>query len=253
MTLQFHQFSYMSDNYGVLIHEPSTGETAMADAGDAASSLAALKDTGWALSHILITHHHGDHTAGLAEVKAATGATVIGPSNASIKNVDERYGDGAEFVFAGHVCRCIHTPGHTLDMLNFYFPDDGVIFTGDTLFTLGCGRVFEGDKPMMWASLKKLIALPAETVVYSAHEYTLANARFALSVDPGNSALQRRTLDFEQMRERGEATSPTTMAAEMETNPFLRAADPTIRAHLGLEGASDEAVFAEIRTRKDNF
>ena len=253
MALQFHQFSYMSDNYGVLIHEPATGETAMVDAGDADAAMAALKETGWTLSHILITHHHGDHTAGLAAVKEATGATVIGPDNPAIKGVDERYGDGDIFVFAGHVCRCIHTPGHTLDMLNFHFPDDGVIFTGDTLFTLGCGRVFEGDKPMMWASLKKLISLPPETVVYSAHEYTLANAKFALSVDPGNSALQRRTLDFEQMRERGEATSPTTMAEEMETNPFLRAADPGIRAHLGMEGASDEEVFAEIRSRKDSF
>ncbi len=253
MALQFHQFSYMSDNYGVLIHEPSTGETALVDAGDAASALAALKDTGWSLSHILITHHHGDHTAGLAEVKAATGAMVIGPDNASIRNIDERYGGGDEFVFAGHVCRCIHTPGHTLDMLNFYFADEGVIFTGDTLFTLGCGRVFEGDRSMMWASLQKLMALPAETVVYSAHEYTLANARFALSVDPGNSALQRRTLDFEQMRDRGEATSPTTMAEEMATNPFLRASDPAIRRHLGMVDAPDEAVFAEIRTRKDNF
>ncbi|MEM7270650.1 MAG: hydroxyacylglutathione hydrolase [Pseudomonadota bacterium] len=255
MALEMHQFPYMSDNYGVLIHAPETGETAMVDAGDADAARKALAETGWKLTHILITHHHGDHTAGLSAIKAETGATVIGPAPESqpIGGLDERYGDGDEFTWAGRVCRAIHTPGHTLDMINFYFPEEGVVFTGDTLFTLGCGRVFEGDKAMMWSSLSKLIALPPETIVYSAHEYTLANAAFALSVDPNNTALVERAEAIKAMRDRGEPTSPTTMAEEMATNPFLRAADPVLRSYLGMETASDAEVFAEVRTRKDNF
>ena len=253
MALEFHQFSYMSDNYGVLIHEPVTGETAMVDAGDAAAAMAALKKTGWSLSHILITHHHGDHTAGLAAVKDATGAVVIGPDNPSIKGVDERYGDGDEFIFAGHVCRCIHTPGHTLDMLNYYLPEQGVCFTGDTLFSLGCGRIFEGDPSMMWDSLTKLMALPAETTLYSSHEYTQANAAFALSVDPDNAELIARCAGVEEKRAKGQPTVPSLLSEELATNPFLRASDVRIRAQLKMPDASDREVFAEIRSRKDNF
>lgn len=251
MSLEIRQFSYMSDNYGALIHAPD-GATALVDAGDASAALAALKKSGWTLSHILVTHHHGDHTAGLAEVKAATGATVVGPAGGKTP-VDMGVGDGDEFDFGGRKVCAIHTPGHTLDMINYHFPEDGVAFTGDTLFTLGCGRVFEGDMDMMWRSLSKLAALPPETIIYSAHEYTLANARFAVTVDPDNDALQARADKVAEMREAGEATSPTTLAEELATNPFLRAGDADIRRHLGMEDASDAEVFGEIRRRKDGF
>lgn len=157
------------------------------------------------------------------------------------------------FTFAGSEVQVIHTPGHTADMLNYYLPSEGVVFTGDTLFALGCGRLFEGDAPTMWNSLNKLMALPAETTVYCSHEYTLANAEFAVSVDPDNAALQARFATIKQQRANGEATVPSSLAEELATNPFLRAADPDIRAHLNMQSADDAEVFAEIRKRKDNF
>ena len=225
------------------------------DAGDAAAALDALKAKGWSLTQIWITHHHGDHTAGLMDVKVETGAEVIGPAPVSspIEGVDRRMGDGDVFAFAGQDVKVIHTPGHTTDMINFYLPEAGVVFTGDTLFTLGCGRIFEGDAAMMWESLKKLIALPDETIVYSAHEYTMANAKFAASVDVANPNLDVRIMEVKAKRDRGAATSPSTIAMERATNPFLRASDPSIRAYLDMESASDAEVFAEIRKRKDNF
>ncbi|MGB0411435.1 MAG: hydroxyacylglutathione hydrolase [Pikeienuella sp.] len=253
--MKFHQFAYGSDNYGVLVHDETSGQTALVDAGDAGAALAALKETGWTLSHIWITHHHWDHTDGLAEVKAATGAEVIGPHQVSqpIDGLDREMGEGDVFAFGGTDVRVLHTPGHTTDMINFYLPDVGVVFTGDTLFTLGCGRIFEGNPAMMWESLSKLADLPAETIVYSAHEYTLANAKFAASVDADNPDLVAQISAVKAKRERGEATSPSTIGMERATNPFLRAADPAIRACLGMETASDAEVFAEIRKRKDNF
>ncbi|MGB0508370.1 MAG: hydroxyacylglutathione hydrolase [Pikeienuella sp.] len=253
--MEIIQFPYLSDNYGVLIHSPSTGETAMVDVGDAGACLAAVEASGWTLTHIWITHHHWDHTQGLAEVKAATGARVIGPKPESqpIAGLDERYGDGDRFSFGGEEVRVLHTPGHTTDMINFWIPGQGVVFTGDTLFTLGCGRIFEGNPAMMHESMSKLAALPPETAVYSAHEYTLANLAFALSVDPNNAALVARGEEIKAMREADQATSPSTIAAELATNPFLRSSDPAMRAHLGMEDASDAEVFKEVRGRKDNF
>ena len=254
-TLEYFQFPYMSDNYGVLVHSPGTGQTAAVDAGDATAYLDALETKGWELSHLLITHHHGDHTAGLAEIKNQTGCTVIGPEQLSqpISGLDKMVGDGDKFEFAGVGVEVLHTPGHTTDMMNFYFPSENIIFTGDTLFTLGCGRVFEGTKTMMWQSLQKLMQLPPATIGYSSHEYTLANAKFALSVDPDNEKLKIRTEKFEAMRADGKPTVPSTLGEELDTNPFLRAGDPAIRKFLGMEDASDSEVFAEIRSRKDNF
>lgn len=251
MTLQFHQFAYNSDNYGVLIHEPSSGETACIDAGDMPEYQGALNRTGWSLSEIWITHHHWDHTDGLKKLKAATGAKARGPEG--VAGVDETLAGGDKFTFAGHVIEVIHTPGHTLDMLNFHIPSQHAVFTGDTLFSLGCGRIFEGTPEMMWESLSKLAVLPKNTVVYSSHEYTLANAQFALSVDPDNADLKGRASDIEDKRKAGAPTVPSLLSDELATNPFLRAKDPAIRAHLGLEHASDAEVFAEIRKRKDSF
>jgi len=253
--LDIHQFPYGSDNYGVLLHCGRTDETAMVDAGDAAAAGAALAETGWHLSQIWITHHHADHTAGLATVKAATGCHVIGPAAGGhpVEAIDQPVDDGGHFTFAGCEVRVLGTPGHTLDMINFHLPSEKLVFTGDTLFAMGCGRLFEGDAEMMWTSLQKLMALPDDTVIYCSHEYTVANADFALSVDPDNSALVSRADAVRALRATGQPTIPTTLALEKATNPFLRAADPQIRALLGMEDANDGSVFSEIRRRKDNF
>jgi len=250
MALNFHQFPYGSDNYGVLVHDDATGRTACVDAGDANASLAALSKLGWTLSDIWITHHHGDHTAGLAEMKSQTGAKVTGPD---LPHVDLVVGEGDVFDFPGTRVRILETPGHTLDMLNFYLEDDGTVFTGDTLFVLGCGRLFEGDAEQMHVSLQKLVNLPGETTVYCSHEYSMANADFALSVDPSNADLIRRADEIKGLRATNQPTVPTTIADELATNPFLRAGDRAIRQGLGMIDATDAAVFAELRARKDRF
>jgi len=251
MTLDLHQFDYDQDNYGVLLHDSESGETAMVDAGDAAAARAALATAGWQLTQIWITHHHGDHTAGLQDIAAETGAVIYGP--AGVSGVTNTLSGGDSFVFAGRRVEVLATPGHTLDMLNYHLASESLAFTGDTLFAMGCGRLFEGDAEMMWESLTKLMALDDETIIYCSHEYTAANAAFALSVDPDNQALQRRAEAVAELRAAGQPTVPTIMALEKETNPFLRADDAAIRTVLGMESATDSAVFAEIRRRKDSF
>lgn len=250
MNLEFYQFPYGSDNYGVLIHDEQSGKTACVDAGDAQASMSALAQTGWSLSDIWITHHHADHTAGLAELKSRTGARVIGPD---LPHVDKIVAQGDMFDFAQRRVSVIETPGHTLDMLNFYLEHDAVIFTGDTLFAMGCGRLFEGSAAQMHASLQKLAALPPQTVVYCSHEYTAANAEFALSVDPSNPELVARVAEVTKRRATGKPTVPTSIGLELATNPFLRADNQAIRQGLDMLEASDEAVFAELRSRKDRF
>ncbi len=251
MAFDYFQFPYNSDNYGVLIHDPETGATVVVDPGEAGATHAALKETGWQLSEIWITHHHWDHTDGLAEVKAKYSAHVRGPEG--VAGVDQVLKGGDRFAFAGAQVDVLHTPGHTLDMLNFHLASDAVIFTGDTLFVMGCGRLTEGTPDMMWESLQKLMLLPAATTVYCSHEYTLANVEFALSVDPENAALITRAEMARLKRSTGTPTVPTDLEAEFETNPFLRPSDPSIRAVLGMQEATDAEVFAEIRRRKDNF
>lgn len=250
MRLAIHQFPYNGDNYGVLLHDAQRGETALVDAGDAEAAKAALEEAKWPLTQIWITHHHGDHTAGLASL-VGDGVEVFGP--AGIDWIDTVLDGGDRFAFAGREVEVISTPGHTLAMLNYHLPAEKLVFTGDTLFAMGCGRLFEGDAPMMWNSLCKLMALADDTVVYCGHEYTAANARFALSVDPANTSLQRRAKAVDELRSIGQPTVPTMIALEKATNPFLRASDAGLRAHLGMGGASDAEVFAEVRRRKDNF
>lgn len=254
-TLKIFQFPYNADNYGVLLHCPESGDTACIDAGDAAATEAALAETGWSLTHLFITHHHADHTAGLTTLKAAHNAHVIGPPPRStpISGIDSALWDGDSFDFATQQVRVIATPGHTTDMINFYLPDEKIIFTGDTLFALGCGRVFEGSFDMMWNSLEKLLTLPDDTIIYCSHEYTKANADFAVSVDPDNETLIKRRAHIIEQRAKNIATVPTLMSVEKATNPFLRPDDLSIRAHLGMEKATDGDVFAEIRRRKDAF
>ena len=250
MALEIYQFSFGPlANYGVLLHDPSSGATASIDAGSEASVMEALAKTGWALSEIWITHHHGDHIEGVAAVRKQTGARVVGPS--SIPDLDQTLSDNDSFEFAGHRVEVLHTPGHTLDMLNYYLPEEDLIFVGDTLFVVGCGRVFEGDFAMMHESLQRLAALPPQTVVYCSHEYTEANADFALTVDPANEALIARAEEVRRLRSEGKPTVPTTIARELETNPFLRAHTPSVRTAVDMPDASDAEVFAEVRRRKD--
>jgi hydroxyacylglutathione hydrolase len=251
--LEVHQFPCLSDNYGVLIRDSESGEAASIDAPDAKAVTAALQEKGWRLTHILTTHHHGDHTAGNLALKAASRCTIIGPraEAAKVPGIDKAVGEGDTFVFGGHEVRVLDTPGHTAGHVTYYIPSAGVAFVGDTLFAIGCGRVIEGNAQTMWQSLKKLMALPKETVVYCGHEYTQANARFALTIEPENAALVKRAKEVDQMRAAGKPTLPTNIAVELETNPFLRPHVPAIQRRLGLEGKPEWQIFGEIRERKN--
>ena len=253
--IQIHQFPCLSDNYGVLVHNPETYATLLVDAPDETAIRAALDETGWGLTHILVTHHHWDHTQAIEALKADTGCQVIGPKAeaAKIKTLDHLVEDDDILNLSGIEVRAIATPGHTMGQISYHLPEPGVAFTGDTLFSLGCGRLFEGTADMMWRSMQRLMArLPGDTRIYCGHEYTLANAKFAITVDPHNAALKTQLENVERLRASGLPTLPTTMDQERATNPFLRADDPAIRAHLGMTNAADAVVFAEIRTRKDN-
>jgi hydroxyacylglutathione hydrolase len=253
--LEVHQFTCRSDNYCVLIHDADTGLTASIDAPEEAAIRTALADTGWKLTHILNTHHHFDHVEGNANLKAEFGCIIIGPKDeaAKIPQIDTSVAHGETFSFGGHLVEVIGTPGHTLGEISYYLPDDGVVFAGDTLFALGCGRIFEGTPEMMWHSLQRLSELPRDTLVYCGHEYTLSNAKFAITVDPDNEVLQTRLAEIMSLRAQDLPTLPTSIGLELETNPFMRPQDAGIRSTLGMTDASDTEVFAEIRARKDSF
>ncbi|MCV3767390.1 hydroxyacylglutathione hydrolase [Rhizobium sp. TRM95796] len=254
-TLEIDLFTARSDNFGVLLHDPETGRTASIDAPEQAPILVALERRGWTLTDIFTTHHHPDHVEANLALKDRFGVTIVGPGSEAdrIPGIDTSVGDGDSFDFAGHRVEVIETPGHTAGHICFYLPEDKLLFSADTLFALGCGRLFERPAEVMWPSLLKLRALPADTTVYFGHEYTLSNARFAVTIDPDNAALTARAQAIETLRAEGRPTAPTLLADEIATNPFLRADDPAIRAHLGMEAAEDWQVFAEIRARKDRF
>ena len=201
-SLEFFQFNCLSDNFGVLVHDPASGNTAAIDVPEENALFDALEQTGWNLTHILVTHHHYDHVQGIPPAKEKTGCHVIGPAKSAdkIPTLDETVDDSDTFSFGSNTVQAIATPGHTLDMINFHFVESKAVFTGDTLFALGCGRVFEGDHAMMWNSLDQLRQLPPETTVYCGHEYTLANAQFALTIDPENTALIARAKEIEALR-----------------------------------------------------
>lgn len=253
--LEVYQFPCLSDNYGYLIHCPDSGETVAIDTPDTKAYLAAAESKGWRITQIWNTHHHWDHAGGNLELKAATGAQIIAPAyeRERIAGIDREVQDGDRIELGAHPAEVVFTPGHTSGHIVYFFPEDGIAFVGDTLFALGCGRLFEGTPQEMWSSLSRLRAWPDETAIYCAHEYTAANARFALSVDPDNRALQAYALEVEARRARDEPTVPTTIGLERDANPFLRPDDPEIRARLGLETAADAEVFAEVRRRKDAF
>ncbi|QHQ36219.1 hydroxyacylglutathione hydrolase [Algicella marina] len=244
-----------TDNYAFLIHDEDTGETALVDAPEAAPIIAALEEKGWNLDTILITHHHPDHVEGVDELRQRYGSKVVGGKADAhrLPALDVAVAEGDKITVTGHPVQVIDVSGHTVGHIAFYMPAASAVFTADSLMALGCGRLFEGTAAQMWESLSKLATLPDDTTVCSGHEYTEANARFALTVDPGNEALKARAHAVAAARAVHEPTVPSTLAEEKETNPFLRAADPDIRAYLDMEDATDVEVFAEIRKRKDNF
>lgn len=255
MALIVDVFPARSDNYGYLAHDEATGKTAAIDAPETGPIRAALEARGWTLSDILITHHHQDHVEAIADLKQAYGARVVGPAAEAdkISGLDELVGDGDTVTLGETSFQVIATPGHTLGHIVYFDPHGRHLFSADALFSLGVGRMFEGTPGPMWEGIKRLRALPDDTLVYCGHEYTQANARFALSIDPDNRALQQRADVVNSLRSGGRPTIPFELGEDKRANPFLRADAPELARHYGLEGADPAEVFAAIRKGKDNF
>jgi hydroxyacylglutathione hydrolase len=256
MTIRVHQYLCLTDNYGALVHDSMTGATACVDVPEAAPTFAALAERGWNLSDVLITHHHADHIQGVPELNAKfPNLKVWGPAKdaARIPFLNHPVEEG-DFVRVGSLkAKVIETPGHTLGHIAYNFEEDEIAFCGDTLFSLGCGRVFETPFAVMWSSLVKLAALPGETQLYCGHEYTQANGRFAVTIEPDNPILKARIEEIAKLRAERRPTLPTTIAAELAANPFLRVEEPAIQAAVSMAGAEPAAVFGELRARKDRF
>jgi hydroxyacylglutathione hydrolase len=245
----------LTDNYAYLLHDPADGLCAVVDPSEPDPVTRALAARGLKLTHILNTHHHFDHTGGNIPLKEMFGAAVVGPEKDGerIPALDIGVTESAPWKFGSYTARILEIPAHTRAHIAFVFADEDIAFTGDTLFAMGCGRLFEGTPQMMWSSLSKLMRLPDAMRIYCGHEYTLSNGRFALTVEPNNPALQARVREVESVRAQSQPTIPSTMGLEKKTNPFLRPDSPEIRRTLGMHEADDVAVFAEIRRRKDNF
>jgi hydroxyacylglutathione hydrolase len=255
MPLDIITIPCLNDNYAYAVQDTASGEVAIIDAPDAAPILRAVSFKGWGLNQIYLTHHHPDHIQGLEILRQAVEAPVVG-AKADMHRLPELalgVEEGDSFTLGHQAVQVYDVSGHTIGHVAFYFPESDAIFTGDSLMVMGCGRVFEGDPQMMWNSLSKMMDLPPETRIYSGHEYTAANAKFALSIEPENKALIERVDQISMARARGDDTMGSTLALEMQTNPFLRAHLPEMKAALGMEGAEDWQVFGEIRKRKDNF
>jgi hydroxyacylglutathione hydrolase len=255
MAAETYLFPCLTDNFGVLLHDPQSGATASIDAPEAAAVEAALKKTGWRLTDILVTHHHADHTQGVGVLKDHYRCRVVAPRNeaARIAHVDETVGEGDTVRVGALQGRVIDTPGHTAGHISYFFPADKLAFVGDTLFSIGCGRVIEGNPEMMWQSLLKLRGLPDDTQFYCGHEYTAANIRFAKTVEPNNKALATRAEEVAKLAAAHKFTIPATIGAEKVANPFLRADNPEVAKLVGLSGKPAWQVFAEIRERKNRF
>jgi len=252
--LEILQVPALNDNYSYLLHDRGTGNTAVIDPGEAKPILDAAKDKGWTITDVWLTHHHADHIGGTGEICAAYDCRVVAAAADAyrIPNIDVEVHEGDLISVGESVAKVFETPGHTSGHIAYWFEDASAIFTGDTLFALGCGRLFEGTPDQMWSSLLKIRALPDETTVYCAHEYTLANAQFSVGIDPQNIALKERAAEISALRKDGKPTVPSSLSIEKATNPFLRADNPELAAEIGLEGSPANLVFAEIRKRKDN-
>lgn len=262
--LEIHQFPCRSDNYGVLIHDPASRVTASIDTPEEAAVRRELKRSGWTLTHIFTTHHHFDHVEGHRALKQETGCTIYGPAKeaSEIPSIDVTVKEGDRLPFGSFELQVIETPGHTPGHVTYFIAnalpassagkENGVAFVGDTLFSVGCGRVMEGWHAQMWRSLEKLMVLPPETLIFCGHEYTQSNIKFALSVEPENEALRKRKQEVDSLRAEGRPSLPVPLAGELATNPFLRVKSPMIRRHLGLSAdVPDAKVFEELRRRKD--
>ena len=255
MTVQIVTVPCLTDNYAFLIHDAASGQTALVDVPDAPPVNAELAARGWKLGTVLITHHHADHVQGLDALSGRDGVRVVGHAEDAhrLPRLDRTVRAGDVFEVCGQPCHVIEAGGHTLGHIAYHMPQAGAVFTADSLMAFGCGRVFEGTMPQMYASLQRLAALDPETLVYSGHEYTQANGRFAAALEPGNRAVAARVVSVAQMRAAGAATVPSSLAEELRTNPYLRCDDPALAAAVGLSGADPVDVFAEIRRRKDRF
>jgi hydroxyacylglutathione hydrolase len=255
MPAETRLFLCLKDNYGVLVHDTESGATASIDAPEAAPIEAALKATGWKLTDILVTHHHADHTGGIASLKDKYKCRVVAPAAEAekIPAVDQSVREGDKVTVGKLTANVIETPGHTSGHISYWFHADKLAFVGDTLFSIGCGRVIEGTPGMMWRSLTKLRDLPNDTEIYCGHEYTAANIRFARTIEPDNQVLAAREAQVNQQVEAGEPTIPVTIGDEKLANPFLRADQPEVAASVGMAGKPATQVFAEIRGRKNKF
>lgn len=253
--LEIVTIAALADNYIYLIHDPQSQETAVVDPALAPPVLDALAKRGWHLRKIFITHHHHDHIGGIAALKAATACQVYAAQadRQRIPHIDHALAEGDNASIGAHTAQIIATPGHTHGHIVYHFADDGLLFCGDTLFVMGCGRLFEGSAEQLWHSLQKLKALPPATQIYCTHEYTQNNGRFALTVDPDNAALQAKMQQVNRLRANGQATIPTRLDEELATNPFLREDDKALQRKLGMEGKAAVEVFAQLRRLKDQF
>lgn len=253
MAVQIRLVPCLSDNYAVILHETDTGTTVLIDAPEPGPIEQVLEREKWKLTHMLITHKHSDHVQGIAALKKKYGAAVIGPSAeaSDIPMIDTKV-SGGDMVSVGNMkARVYDTPGHTAGHIVFWFEKEKLLFAGDTLFALGCGRCFEAPPATLWKSLLKIRDLPSDVKLYCGHEYTLSNARFSVTVDPNNETLRKRLAAIEKLRADGKPTLPSTMQEERETNPFLRADNPQVAEAVGMKGADPAAVFTELRERKN--
>ncbi len=255
MGAEIRQFMCRRDNFGVLVHDPQSGLTLSIDAPEEGPIREALEREGWRLSHILTTHHHDDHVSANEALKARFGAEIIGPADeaARIPGLDRPVRGGDRFALGAIAVEVIDTPGHTAGEISYFLPGEKALFAADALFSLGCGRLFEGDAAQMWESLQRLRALPDDTMLYCGHEYTATNARFALDVDPGNLLLQERVKEVEALRVQHRATLPVELGREKRTNPFLRADDPELQAAFGMASADPVSVFAALREKRNGY
>lgn len=255
MAIEIVTIPCLEDNYTFLIHDDATGTTALVDAPEAAPILEVLEARGWSLDMVLLTHHHWDHVDGLAALQEKFSPKVVGATADAhrLPTLDLAVAEGDTVQIGSSFAHVLDVSGHTVGHIAFHMPDAHAVFTADSLMALGCGRLFEGTPAQMWDSLQKLMALPAETIVYSGHEYTTANGKFALSVEPNNSDLVARIADVAAARAAGQPTVPSALSLELATNPFLRGHSAEIQQNVGLEGADPGEAFARVRAAKDNF